>query len=133
MMYTAGSNAVTAYFRPLRTFGAQVRRVLLNNAARHWGVPVDELTTDTRRQIDARSGEIGRLALHQQLAMPGPGLGGDTGDAIGLQRGKRCQRDLLDLGAGLTQRGQAALEGAGYRRIHAVLEHRLHDGQASRT
>ena len=45
MMYTAGSNAVTAYFRPLRTFGAQVRRVLLNNAAKHWGVPLDELTT----------------------------------------------------------------------------------------
>src|SRR5437870_3984758 len=33
MMYTAGSNAVTNYFRPLRTFGAQVRRVLLDNAA----------------------------------------------------------------------------------------------------
>src|SRR3954465_11880145 len=28
MMYTAGSNAVRAYFSPLRTFGAQVRRVL---------------------------------------------------------------------------------------------------------
>jgi isoquinoline 1-oxidoreductase beta subunit len=26
-MYTAGSTAVTAYFEPLRTFGAQVRRV----------------------------------------------------------------------------------------------------------
>src|SRR4029453_16507660 len=46
MMYTAPSNAVTSYFRPLRTFGAQVRRVLLDNAARHWGVPVDELTTE---------------------------------------------------------------------------------------
>src|SRR5215813_14552060 len=45
MMYTAASNAVTSYFQPLRTFGAQVRRVLLDNAARHWGVPVDELTT----------------------------------------------------------------------------------------
>src|SRR5688572_8980700 len=28
MMYTAGSNAVTSYYRPLRTMGAQVRRVL---------------------------------------------------------------------------------------------------------
>ena len=26
MMYTAGSNAVTSYYRPLRVFGAQVRR-----------------------------------------------------------------------------------------------------------
>ena len=34
MMYTAGSNAVTSYYRPLRTFGAQVRRVLLDNAAK---------------------------------------------------------------------------------------------------
>src|SRR5215213_10682344 len=31
MMYTAGSNAVTSYFQPLRIFGAQVRRVLLDN------------------------------------------------------------------------------------------------------
>src|SRR5207245_2246721 len=45
-MYTAGSNAVRAYFTPLRTFGAQVRRVLLENAARRWGVPVAELTTE---------------------------------------------------------------------------------------
>ena len=44
-MYTAGSNAVTAYFRDLRQFGAQVRKVLLANAAKHWNVPVEELTT----------------------------------------------------------------------------------------
>ena len=37
MMYTAGSNAVTSYYRPLRTMGAQVRRVLLDNAARKLG------------------------------------------------------------------------------------------------
>src|ERR1700732_3208123 len=46
MMYTAGSNAVTSYFQPLRTFGAQVRRVLLDNAARQWSVPIEELTTE---------------------------------------------------------------------------------------
>ena len=56
MMYTAGSNAVTAYFRPLRTFGAQVRRVLLNNAAKHWGVPLDELTTEPSVVVHAKSG-----------------------------------------------------------------------------
>src|SRR3954454_8081800 len=42
-MYTAGSNAVTAYFKDLRRFGAQVRKVLLANAAKHWNVPLDEL------------------------------------------------------------------------------------------
>src|SRR3954468_1810268 len=46
MLYTAGSNAVTSYFRPLRLFGAQVRRVLMDNAATRWGVPVAELTTE---------------------------------------------------------------------------------------
>src|SRR5215472_14463469 len=37
-MYTASSNAVTTYFTPLRRFGAQVRKVLIANAAQHWGV-----------------------------------------------------------------------------------------------
>src|SRR5215813_6082454 len=46
MMYTAGSNAVRSYYLSLRTFGAQVRRVLLDNAANKLGVPVDELTTE---------------------------------------------------------------------------------------
>src|SRR5208337_2836348 len=46
MMYTAGSTAVMGYFAELRQFGAQVRLVLLDNAARHWGVPVSELTTE---------------------------------------------------------------------------------------
>ena len=40
MMYTAGSNAVTSYYKNLRLFGAQARRVLLDNAAKKLGVPV---------------------------------------------------------------------------------------------
>ncbi|MET0923561.1 MAG: molybdopterin cofactor-binding domain-containing protein, partial [Xanthobacteraceae bacterium] len=56
MMYTAGSNAVTSYYRPLRTFGAQVRRVLLDNAARKLGVPVEELTTEPSVVVHAKSG-----------------------------------------------------------------------------
>ena len=39
MMYTAGSNAVTSYYKNLRMFGAQARRVLLINAAKKLGVP----------------------------------------------------------------------------------------------
>src|SRR3974377_1453040 len=42
-MYTAGSNAVTSYFKPLRQFGAQVRKALLSNPASHWNVPVGGL------------------------------------------------------------------------------------------
>src|SRR5919205_193280 len=56
MMYTAGSNAVTSYYRPLRVFGAQVRRVLLDNAARKLGVPVEELTTEPSVVVHAKSG-----------------------------------------------------------------------------
>jgi isoquinoline 1-oxidoreductase beta subunit len=55
-MYTAGSNAVTSYFKPLRLFGAQVRKVLLANAASHWNVPVAELTTGPSMVIHERSG-----------------------------------------------------------------------------
>ena len=56
MMYTAGSNAVTSYYRPLRVIGAQVRRVLLDNTARKWGVPVEELTTEPSVVVHAKSG-----------------------------------------------------------------------------
>src|SRR6266513_5975090 len=56
MMYTAGSNAVTSYYTPLRILGAQVRRVLLDNAARKLGVPVEELTTEPSGVVHAKSG-----------------------------------------------------------------------------
>ena len=56
MMYTAGSNAVTSYYVPLRQFGAQVRRVLLDNAAKKLGVPVEELTTEPSVVVHAKSG-----------------------------------------------------------------------------
>src|SRR5205807_262357 len=56
MMYTAGSNAVTSYYTPLRRFGAQVRRVLLDNAAKKWGVPVEELTSEPSVVVHAKSG-----------------------------------------------------------------------------
>ena len=68
MMYTAGSNAVRSYYPLLRTFGAQVRRVLLDNAAKKWGVPVEELTTGPSVVIHEKSkrrmsyGEIAAFA-----------------------------------------------------------------------
>lgn len=68
LMYTAGSNAVRSYYKPLRTFGAQVRRVLLDNAARHWNVPLEELTTEPSTVVHAKSsrrmsyGEVASLA-----------------------------------------------------------------------
>jgi isoquinoline 1-oxidoreductase subunit beta len=75
MMYTAGSNAVRSYFQPLRTFGAQVRRVLLDNAARRWGVPVSELTTEPGVVVHARSGRrltYGEIAAFAEIPAKAP-------------------------------------------------------------
>ncbi len=55
MMYTAGSNAVRVHFPRHRIFGAQVRRVLLDNAAKKLGVPAEELTTGPSVVIHAKT------------------------------------------------------------------------------
>jgi isoquinoline 1-oxidoreductase subunit beta len=76
-MYTAGSTAVTAYFTPLRTFGAQVRRVLLDNAARKWGVPVAELTTEPSEVVHANSGRrlsYGEIAAFAAIPATAPDI-----------------------------------------------------------
>src|SRR5215471_154753 len=54
--YTAGSATVRGYFDSLRRFGAQVRYVLMDNAARQWGVPLSELTTQPGAVLHAKSG-----------------------------------------------------------------------------
>ena len=74
-MYTAGSNAVRSYFQPLRTFGAQVRRVLLENAARRWNVPVAELTTEPSVVVHAKSGRrltYGEIAAFAEIPSKAP-------------------------------------------------------------
>jgi isoquinoline 1-oxidoreductase beta subunit len=70
MIYTAGSNAVTSYFESLRMFGAQVRRVLLDNAARKWGVPLEELTTEPSVVVHAKTGRrlgYGEIAAFAEI------------------------------------------------------------------
>jgi isoquinoline 1-oxidoreductase beta subunit len=74
-MYTAGSNAVTGYFRDLRKFGAQVRKVLLVNAARHWNVPVEELTTGPNVVIHDKTGRrlsYGEIAAFAEVPATAP-------------------------------------------------------------
>src|SRR5712691_2462757 len=74
-MYTAGSNAVTSYYRPLRIFGAQVRRVLLDNAASKLGVPVAELTTEPSVVVHAKSGRklgYGEIAAVAEVPAKAP-------------------------------------------------------------
>jgi isoquinoline 1-oxidoreductase beta subunit len=75
MMYTAGSNAVRSYYRPLRIFGAQVRRVLLDNAAKKWGVPVAELTTEPSVVVHKASGRrlsYGEIAAFAEVPAKAP-------------------------------------------------------------
>src|SRR5215470_4677194 len=74
-MYTAGSNAVTSYFKPLRLFGAQVRKVLLANAAKHWNVAVEELTTEPNVVVHAKSGRrlsYGEIATFAEVPAKAP-------------------------------------------------------------
>jgi hypothetical protein len=63
-----GSLSTRTYWMPLRTAGAQARRVLLDAAAARWGVPVGELTTEPSVVFHAASnrrltyGEIASFA-----------------------------------------------------------------------
>jgi len=52
----AYSAAVWYYYKPLRIAGAQARRVLLDNVARQWGVPVAELVTEPSVVVHVKSG-----------------------------------------------------------------------------
>src|SRR5437763_9582436 len=75
MMYTAGSNAVTSYYKPLRAIGAQVRRVLIDNAAKKLGVAADELTTEPNLVVHAKSGRklsYGEIAAFAEVPAKAP-------------------------------------------------------------
>jgi isoquinoline 1-oxidoreductase beta subunit len=54
--YQVASLTTRGYWMPLRTAGAQARRVLLDAAAARWGVPVGELTTEPSVVVHAASG-----------------------------------------------------------------------------
>src|ERR1700727_1808318 len=56
VMLTAHSLSVQGYFTVLRTFGAQVRAVLLDNVAKQWNVPLAELSTEPSVVVHAKSG-----------------------------------------------------------------------------
>src|SRR5437868_1703385 len=77
MMYTAGSNAVTSYYKPLRMIGAQVRRVLIDNAAKKLGVPANELTTEPSVVVHAKSGRklsYGEIAQFAEVPAKAPDI-----------------------------------------------------------
>jgi isoquinoline 1-oxidoreductase beta subunit len=75
VMHTASSAAVTGFFTVLRTFGAQVRIVLLDNVAKHWNVPAAELTTEPSVVVHAKSGRrigYGDIAAFAKLPAAAP-------------------------------------------------------------
>ncbi len=73
--YTAGSATVTGYFNNLRQFGAQVRHVLMDNAAQRWGVPLTELTTQPGVVLHQKSGRkltYGEIAAFAKIPAEAP-------------------------------------------------------------
>lgn len=77
IMYTSGSNAVRAYWKPVRQFGAQVRKVLVANAAKRWDVDVSELTTAPSVVVHEKSGRrlgYGAIAGFAELPANAPAI-----------------------------------------------------------
>ncbi len=77
-MLTVGSQAVRGYFTKLRLAGAQIRRVLLDNVARQWQVPVAELTTEPSTVVHAASGRrisYGEIAAFAEVPPELPAVG----------------------------------------------------------
>src|SRR5580693_2815838 len=77
VMHTASSAAVTGYFTVLRTFGAQVRAVLLDNVAKHWNVPSAELSTEPSVVYHAKSGRrigYGEIVAFAEIPAVAPAI-----------------------------------------------------------
>ncbi|MEM1119103.1 MAG: molybdopterin cofactor-binding domain-containing protein [Bacteroidota bacterium] len=54
---TVGSRTVKTYYNILRQAGAQARYVLLNSAAEHWQLPIEELSTVPSLVVHEKSGK----------------------------------------------------------------------------
>src|SRR5882762_9651419 len=77
LMYTAGSATVTGYWDVARTFGAQVRRVMMENAADKWGLPLAELSTEPGVVVHAKTGRrmgYGEIAAFAQIPATAPAI-----------------------------------------------------------
>ena len=49
IMYTNAARTLSGYYVPMRTFGAQIRRVLIEAASRQWNVPVGDAFHKAKR------------------------------------------------------------------------------------
>lgn len=75
LQYTAGSATVTGYFDSLRQFGAQVRYVLLDNAAQRWGVPLAEVSSEPGVAVHLKTGRrltYGEIAAFARVPAQAP-------------------------------------------------------------
>ena len=79
-MITVGSRAVRGYFDGLRVAGAQVRQILLSNAAKKWNVPLSELSTEPSKVIHKLSGKkfsYGEIAAFMEIPETPPTISPD--------------------------------------------------------
>jgi isoquinoline 1-oxidoreductase subunit beta len=76
-MLIAGSRAVMMYYNDLRMAGAQVRKVLLQNAAEKWGVDAATLRTQSGVVINPANGQrltYGQIAAFGKIPSPLPAV-----------------------------------------------------------
>ena len=98
MMAIVGSRAVQVYFNDLRNVGAQVRKVLLINAAEKWGVDAASLRTEPGLVLNPANGQrlsYGEIAAFGKIPSPLP-----TVDAKEL----KPRKDWRLIGKGVARR-----------------------------
>ena len=77
MMAIVGSRATMLYYNDLRTAGAQVRKVLLMNAAEKWGVSAASLRTEPGVVVNPANGQrltYGEIAAFGKIPSPLPAV-----------------------------------------------------------
>jgi len=102
MMAIVGSRAVQLYYNDLRTAGAQVRKVLLQNAAQKWGVDAVTLRTEPGVVINPANGQrltYGEIAAFGTVPAQLPAV-----DAKEL----KAKKDWRLIGKGVPRRDIAA-------------------------
>jgi len=110
MMYTAGSKCGDEFYRPLRVFGAQVRRVLLDNAGKKLAVPLEEAQHGAERgrarQVGPASSAMAKSPAFAEVPDKAPEV-----NARGIEEAERVpahrQRRAAGGAAGQGQRQRA--------------------------
>jgi isoquinoline 1-oxidoreductase beta subunit len=98
MMAIVGSRATMLYYADLRTAGAQVRKVMLQNAAERWGVDASTLRTEPSVVINPSNGQrltYGEIAAFGKVPSPLPAV-----DAKEL----KAKKDWRLIGKGVARR-----------------------------